>query len=126
MKSMGVKGDRSVQKRGQRQRLGRQPVAERPVAHLVVVLREDHEAPRLPVEGRARRGAAPVLAAVAAVVDERPLEGLRELGHLAEVGVVAVPLAGQQDVQRVVEVVGPLRVEAPARRPRPGGSSAGR
>ena len=43
-----------------------------------------------------------------------PLEHLRRARRGGEVGVVALRLAGERDVQRVVHVVGPLRVEAEA------------
>lgn len=49
-----------------------------------------------------------------AVVEEPLRQHLRERAERLEVGVVAGGLAGQRDVDGVVEVVAPLRVEAVA------------
>ena len=49
---------------------------------------------------------------VTAIVDKGPLEGLDEISKGAEVRVVAVPLSGQHDVQGVVEIIVPLRIDA--------------
>ena len=94
--------------------LGR-AVAAGAVADLVVVLVGDHEAPRRHVRGVDR----PAVVAVAeggegAVVEEALLAHLGQRLERLEVGVVAGGLAGQRDVDGVVEVVAPLRVEAPA------------
>ena len=64
----------------------------------------------------ARRRAEAALAKrrVLAVVHERAVEGLREVGDGAELLVVAAAVAGQQHAQGVVEVVGPLGVVAEA------------
>ena len=89
-----------------------QPVADRAVADLVVVLQADDEG-----GGRqARRSLSPrgsPLARRLALVTRSPAtESVRALrGGVLEIGVVAFGLAGQQDVQRVMRVVGPLRVE---------------
>ena len=104
-----------MHERGQRRGTSaRQPVAERAVADLVVVLGEDDE----PLGRRVVAGAPKRVAERrrSAVVDERARERLGELRHVAEVGVVALALAGEQRAQRVVEVVGPVRVAAPAAR----------
>ena len=45
-------------------------------------------------------------------MEEDALEHLLQRAGFGEVGVVALGLAGQLHVQRVVHVVGPLRVEA--------------
>src|SRR6185295_10718925 len=88
-------------------------LALRPVADLVVVLQVAEEA----VTGHTGRRA-PVTtlpeARVLTGVDPGAGEGGGELSQAAEVGVVAGPLAGEDGVQRVVEVVAPLRVEAVA------------
>jgi hypothetical protein len=74
---------------------------------------EDHKLLAGPIS---RRGTEDALAKarVAPVVDERPPERLGEVADAAVVLVVAVALAAEQRPQRVVEVVGPLRVRAPA------------
>jgi hypothetical protein len=99
--------------RSQRARLDRQSVTEGAVADLVVVLVEDDEALGRDVVG-ARAEAAAARARIVAVVDVRAAEGLGQLGDLAEVGVVAGAVAGEQHAQGVVEVVGPDGVAAPA------------
>ena len=128
------------ERRGQHQRrrrpeqAGRRALADsrsptRPVADLVVVLqrtpRNRARAPapvdRPPVRAAAERRAASPSWKNAPV----SVLGQRVDGD-AEVGVVALPLAGQQRVQRVVEVVAPLRASARARRPRAASTSAGR
>ncbi len=91
----------------------RRPVAERAVADLVVVGGEDDEAlGRDVVGGRAEAAAAE--RRERAVVDVRAVERLGQRAEVGELLVPAVGLAGQRDVQRVVEVVGPGRVAAPA------------
>ena len=115
-KSIGVNGPASGQQRGARElvvveRLG-DPVADRAVADLVVVLAGDDEAPgrhlvgvdRMAVVAVAERGERPV-------VEEAALDHLRQRRQRLEVGVVAVGLAGQRHVHGVVEVVAPLRVQ---------------
>ena len=47
MKSSGVHGEKSVTRGSDAQRVGRQPVAERAVADLVVVLRAHDQPPRI-------------------------------------------------------------------------------
>ena len=121
MNSIGVNGDSSTQNAASAQRLGRQPVAERAVADLVVVLVEDDEL----LGPAVRRRRAEALAAerrVAAVVDERAV-GTPSRGRAtrAELRVVALALVGQQRAHRVVEVVGPLRRRSPSRPAAPGG-----
>jgi len=93
---------------------GRRPVAERPVAHLVVVGGEGDEA--VPVHLR-RNGPAPVLPAErrpVAVVHEHLGERLGERLGGAEIGVDPVALAGDQGMDGVVDVVGPLSRHAKA------------
>ena len=63
---------------------------------------------------------APAEGGAGAVVEEAALAHLGQRGERLEVGVVAAGLAGQRDVQGVVEVVAPLRVQAVVRRPRAG------
>ena len=70
MNSIGVNGDSSVQKRGERPDLGGQAVAEGAVADLVVVLVEDDELLGAAVVGR-RAEAAAAERRVVAVVDVR-------------------------------------------------------
>src|SRR4030095_8364956 len=61
---------------------------------------------------------------VAAFVDEAGAQRGGDIGDAAEVGVVPAPLAAEQRVQRMVEIVVPLRLEpvaaerAPAAEPR--------
>src|SRR5207237_1777249 len=83
------------------------------VADLVMVLREDDE-PRAVARGRPRAVLALAIRRVLADVEVAGGEDAREVADLAEARVIAVPLAGEEDVQRVVEVVAPLRVEAEA------------
>ena len=93
----------------------RQPLAQRTIADLIVVLQEVDKGQRREV---ARRLAARLSAAIGgrlALIDEtlgqrapQPLDG-----RIGEVGIVAVPLAGEQDVHGVMQVVVPLRVEQP-------------
>jgi hypothetical protein len=99
--------------RAERARLGRQAVAERAVADLVVVLVEDDEAVRRHVVGAGAEAAA-AERRVPAVVDVRAAIGLGEVADLAELRVVAAPVAGEEHAQGVVEVVGPDGVAAPA------------
>ena len=88
------------------------PVAERPVADLVVVLGEgDEPAPVDVVGNRASPVAAPE-GGVAAVVDEHVPQRVGEHLGAAEVHVVAEGLPGQPRVQGVVHVVRPLAVHA--------------
>ena len=56
----------------------------------------------------------PPVGRVAAVVDVAPAERACHRTHAAEVGVVPASLAGERHVHRVVEVVGPLRVQPEA------------
>ena len=100
--------------RGQRLGLGRQPLAERAVADLVVVGGEDHEALRRDLLGGGAEAAAPERR-VGPVVHVRAVERLGEVGDGAELRVVALAVAGQQHAQGVVEVVGPGGVAAPQR-----------
>ena len=97
----------------QRPRRVRRAVAEGAVAGLVVVGGEDHELLRRAVLG-GRAEAAAAEARVGAVVDVRAVEGLRQRGERVELGVPALGVAGAQRPQRVVEVVAPGRVAAPA------------
>ena len=69
---------------------------------------------------------APAVARVLPGVDEPAAQRGRELVEAAEVRVVARPLAGQHGVERVVEVVAPLGVEAVAAELASGGRRAGR
>src|SRR5206468_12245557 len=83
------------------------------VADLVVVLREDDE-PRAIARARPRAVFALAERRVLADVEVAGGEDMREVADFAEARVVTVLLAGEEDVQRVVEVVAPLRVEAEA------------
>ena len=111
--SIGVKGDKSVQNAASAPRLDRQPVAERAVADLVVVGGEDDEALGRHVVG-GRPEAALAERRVGPVVHVRALEGLGQQRDRVELLVPALGLAGEQDAQRVVEVVGPGGVAAVA------------
>src|SRR5439155_26591312 len=87
------------------------PLALRPVADLVVVLEVTDEA--APGEaGGSAAVAAPAAPRVAAVVHEGALEGGGDIVQAGEVGVVTALLAGESDVECVMEVVAPLRVDA--------------
>src|SRR5687768_2203461 len=106
---------------GQEQERGREPafrqahqrgdaIAERTVAHLIVILNADHE----PVRGNAgcRRAMAPLaMLGVPPIEYERSAQRRRDRGDAAEVGVVAVLLSGERGVDTVVQVVRPLAVE---------------
>jgi len=92
-----------------------QPLAAGPVASVVVVEREDHETPGFDADRR-RAVAAPAVRRVLALVAEALADGPGKLVDLAEVAVVAEPLAGEHGVEGVVEVVVPLR--GPSRVPR--------
>ena len=125
MNSIGVYGSVSSRAAPPASRSGStrrgQPLARGPVADLVVRLQRDDEPPRVgrgPVDRAAVRAAAE--RGPPAVVEEAVLEGVRGGGAGAEVGVVALRLAGEQPVQRVVDVVVPLRV-----RPRPPALASG-
>ena len=102
MNSSGTNGDSSVQKAASGRSSRAQPVAERAVADLVVVLAVDDE-PLGRSDGIERAGELPSTSAEPRVV-------------------VAVALAGQQHVQRVVKVVDPDRVAVPALRAASGSS----
>ena len=88
-----------------------QPLAERPVADLVVVLAAVHERPaRLVGDLRAAQlaGGRTLLA----LEEEALLDGRRDVFEAAGVvGVVGLALAGQVGAQRMVEVVGPDAVQ---------------
>ena len=95
-------------------RLG-DPVADRPVADLVVVLAADHQPPRRHGRGVDRHAVvAAAERAVGAVVEEAALAHLGQRAERLEVGVVAGGLAGERHVHRVVEVVAPLGVQSEA------------
>ena len=78
MNSIGVNGESSVQNAASGRALGRHPVAEGAVAHLVVVLGEDDEPLGRDVVGGGAE-APPAKARVVAVVDERAVQRLGEL-----------------------------------------------
>ena len=88
-------------------------LSPRSVCHLVVVL----AIAGAPVSGKAgdRAPMAPAPAGrLLPVVHERVLQRLLQIGHGPEIGVVAVALTGEDRVDRVMEVVAPLRVDAVA------------
>ena len=92
----------------------REPFPERPIADLVMVLQEVHEAGERQV--RARLAAPPAaegrdLALVGEAFGEAPRQVLRRRIGVGDV--VAVGLAGREHVVRVVRVVVPLRGVAP-------------
>ena len=96
---------------------GRDPVADGAVADLVVVLQVAEELPAGQRRGVDRPAVVPPAEArPGAVVEEGAGEDLGQAAEAGggEVGVVALALAGQQRVQRVVEVVAPLRGQAHA------------
>ena len=95
--------------RSERSRLARQPVPQRAVPDLVVILGVDDEATWRDVVGGCAEAPA-AEARVGPVVDVRAMERLRQLVHAAEVLVVAVLLGGDDRVQRVMEVVRPRGV----------------
>src|SRR5437773_2509752 len=90
-----------------------EPLAPRAVAHLVVILAVREEAvggqiaDGTPVAPPAEGGAPPV-------VHEDVAQRLREVFDAPEIAVVPGVLAGEDGVERVMEVVAPLRVTAPA------------
>ena len=90
MKSSGVESENSTTAKATRWASRRQPVTDRPVPDLVVVLGGDDEPLGL-----------------------GPLQLAHDAFQAAEPGVVPVVLAGQQHVQLVVQVVEPHRVVPP-------------
>ena len=103
----------------------RQPLAERPVADLVVVLGVHDEVAAVEAHGRSAV-ASPAELRLAPVVDEALAERLGDVAERAEVDVVALALARDRGVHGVVQVVAPGRVEPEAARRRPGASRARR
>src|ERR1051325_67535 len=77
------------------------------------VLGEDDEL-RAVARGRPRAVLALAVRRVLADVEVAGGDGAREVADLAEARVGAIAVAGEEHVQRVVEVVAPLRVEAEA------------
>ena len=114
MKSIGVNGDSSVQNAASGRASAGRRSPKRAVADLVVVLVEDDELLGAAVVG-GRAEAAAAERRVVAVVDVRAPEGLRELARARR-----TPRSSRRvspvssDAQRVVEVVGPGGVAAPA------------
>ena len=112
--------DRWAQQRGGKGELRRLEAHERdetlaagPVPDLVVVLRVHHE----PVEGGVGRRTtvtAPAEPGEPPAGDEPVTKGVGQVDGARVVRVVAALLAGERDVQRVMEVVGPLCVDAAA------------
>ena len=114
MKIIGVNGLSSVTKAASPSCCGSslagQPLTVGPVADLVVVVGADHQPPgRRPQRVDRVAVAAPAEAGLGAVVEEPVLEHLAQRRQGVEVGVVAGRVPGQADVERVVEVVAPLR-----------------
>ena len=104
-----------LQRYRQAQRLGfgedAETLAEGAVADLVVVLQKQHEGVRRQVG--TRFAARPAVAVGFALVDEAFGQAARQAAQrLGVVLVVAVVLAGEQDVQRMVAIVVPLCVVA--------------
>ena len=107
-------------RRAQRLRAGErcQPLAERAVADLVVVLETDHERRRWQMR-------APLATRLAAMRRYLALIG-EALRHAAgkqprcvlKILVIALMLAGEHDVDAMMPVIGPLRVEQPRRKMR--------
>ncbi len=89
----------------------REPLAERAVADLIVVLRE-HDEPVGRHVGRRRTVTLVAERRVRTVVDEAVAKALRDRAHAAEVDVVPAPLAGERGVHGVMEIVRPDAVEA--------------
>ena len=111
--------------RGERPGLGGQPVAEGAVADLVVVLGEDDELLDGGGRRRARRSAGGGTSSTcrrARAGGGRPWRGRPTRPELL---VLALALAGEQDAQGVVEVVGPRGVVAEAAAARAGASTFG-
>jgi hypothetical protein len=121
MNSIGVKPEVNSSAAPQASRPGGQrvgePVAGGAVADLVVVLQVGDQS-RAGDAGGVDRGAvaAPPERGPGALVQEPAGEHVREPveARLGEVAVVALGLAGEHGVQAVVDVVGPLGVEAVA------------
>src|SRR4029453_15284101 len=90
-----------------------QPIPYRAVPNLVVVLGERHES----LPGQAGRGPAEAMVARLGVptrVDERVAVRGGEVLHPSVVRGILFALAGEQRVQRVMEVVVPLRIAVDA------------
>ena len=103
---LGVVGDRN--------RLDTGAVSMMPgVRDLVVILEIAEEA--APAEiSRCATVRAAAEAGVAAVVDEHVGEGFGEIGESAEVGIVSAAFTGENGVERVMKIVGPLCVDSVA------------
>ena len=86
-----------------------EPVAVEAVADLVVVLGVDHRPVEVEPGPRPALATAPDGGALPPV-QQAMAEHARQVGRPPEVGVVAVGLAGQRHVERVVGVVAPLGV----------------
>ena len=95
------------------------PLAERAIADLIVVLEEAHEGGGRQVRGGLAAGAAPVPGPLALEREALGEASAEMRQRRLVVAVVAAALAGQEHVQRVVHVVVPLGLveRAPAVRP---------
>src|SRR5262249_58573511 len=88
-------------------------IAPRAIADLIVILQAAHEG--MPAEARGRAAVtAPAVLGPATVVHKSARQRRRQIAEGLEVGVVPHLLARERDVQRVVEILVPLRVEAEA------------
>ena len=98
-----------------------EPLAEGAVADLIMVLKEGHERGRRQMPAAGSAGLSVVVCRALALIDEPFREAAcQPLGRsVGEVGVIGLALAGQKDVEDVVEVVVPLSVER--LRPEPAG-----
>src|SRR6185312_11447415 len=89
------------------------PVPKGSVADLVVILSADDESRRLHA-GRIGSVCAVAKLRILAGVDEAALVATFEIADAVEVLIDSGALSGQGDMKRMVQVVAPLRVEAPA------------
>src|SRR5262249_12455969 len=105
-------------RRFERRRIGqcRQALTQRAVADLVVVLQKQNKGGRRQVAARRAALLAAAMARRLSLVGEAFREHARDPrgGIVGIIGVVAVVLAGEQHVERVVAVIVPLRVEIAA------------
>src|SRR6266850_480939 len=87
-----------------------QALTEHAVAHLIVILRKDHELLRWHVTG----GMAvppPAIRRIVASIHESLAKRLSQVFKLPEILIIAAPIIGEQDAQGVVKIVIPLGIE---------------
>src|SRR5688572_24214834 len=80
------------------------------VANLIVILQVAKK--RVPENPVGRSSMSPFAKRrITAVIDEYPLDCFAQISHRAEIGIVAVALAGEHSMQSMMEVIAPLGVD---------------